>query len=220
MTKNKELDNNSESVILTWCERHPASCQTLASFFGAFLGAVVVLWTTYAGIQSTLEASRQSEETSLNIARIGLMRDLIKDYDSHPEYKKIHSAIIECSALLPLRPGETEDKGYLDWQDVNSFLGFLDDVGFFWRSGALDLESADHLFGSLLREVYLHEDVKRYVSQLHSQAGESEALNDFQQLAEKLISMSKHSAHVANFKGRSCRKDIAKPLPKLSKPVK
>lgn len=207
MTKNsnKQRELNGTSKFLWWCEQHAASCQSLASFLGAFLGVFVVLWTTYEGIQSTLEASKRAEDISLKIAQIGLMRDLIKDYDSHPSYRKVHSAIVECSALLPLGPNETENKGYLNWQDVNSFLGFLDDVGYFWRSNALELESADHLFGSLLREAYLHEDVNRYISQLQSEGGESEALVDFRRLAETLVSLPKHAAHVEKFKGHSCR---------------
>ena len=208
MTDSDETQKNTlqqeKQQTRSWCERNPSSCQVIVSFLGAFIGAAVVLWTTSKSIETTLEASKDSADINLKIAKISLMRDLIKDFESHPEYRQMHQAITQCSPLIPLKREENGKPGYLSWQDVNSFLGFIEDLGFFWRTGTLDLESLDHLFGNLIREVYLHQDVQKYISQLRSQPNEFKSLREFERLAKALLAVPEYAQRVAKPGKRSC----------------
>jgi len=64
----------------------------------------------------------------------------------------------------------------------------------------------DQLFGGLIIEIFLHQDIKKYISQLRSDAGEQEAFNNFEKISKVLILEKKHRKHVQAYQHLSCRK--------------
>ena len=188
-----------------YCEKYPAFCQALATLGGALLGALIVWLTAFMQIQATLKSAEQIANQTKQTAQITLIRGLLEFYESRPNFKKVHATITQCEYKIPLSVDDKNKPGFLDWQDVNSFIGFIDALGFYWKQGILELDLIDHQFGALIREAYLDVDMKAYIEKLQTVAKEIEAGIEFYALAKKLIEMPKHAAHVELWKGHSCR---------------
>jgi len=107
-------------------------------------------------------------------------------------------AIAECKPLNDTIGGE------FSWKQLGEWLGFLDDVGFYYRRGALDYETVDHLFGGIILEAYVYAEIPEFIAGIESKGAEKGVLKDFLALGRKLSDDPDRSAQIALWK-RDCR---------------
>lgn len=125
-------------------------------------------------------------ETTKKIEMIHLARDLTHDFyhgtDTNPVFKDVRMAIEKCKKLY-----KGYDKaGSFDHDQINSYLGFFDDLGFFYKKEALDIETIKQLFGAYVIEAYEDNEVQRYINDLQKNSKQPGAFLNFQVLAQKL----------------------------------
>jgi len=95
--------------------------------------------------------------------------------------------------------------GIFSYDEINSYLGFFDDLGFFNEKGALDLETIKQLFGASVIEAYEYNELRRYVNELQKNAKQPSAFRNFQILAKKLEEIPEYKELVEDSR-RGCDK--------------
>jgi hypothetical protein len=137
---------------------------------GFLLGQALLLYTFY----ETQKATRQIES-------IRLAKELSSEfYGRDGLYRDVRNAIEECASLYKSWGGR------FDHDEINRYLGFFEDLGFYYRRGMLDIEAIGHLYGAYIIEAFAHPDVKRYISLLRSNAKQPGAFELFESLATEL----------------------------------
>jgi hypothetical protein len=112
---------------------------------------------------------------------IALYRELVKEfYNDGQEYRKIRMAIERCQ---PLYKGWN---GLFNNDQINSYLGFFEDLGLYLRRSVLSVELIDHGFGAFIVEAYEDEELKRYIREMRETAKQPEAFKDFEFLAQSI----------------------------------
>ena len=112
---------------------------------------------------------------------VALYRELVKEfYGNSEEYRKIRMAIERCQ---PLYKGWS---GLFDNDQINSYLGFFEDIGFYLRRDVLSIEIIDHGFGAYIVEAYEYDELKRYIREMRETAKQSQAFKDFEFLAHSI----------------------------------
>lgn len=130
---------------------------------------------------------------------INLSRDLVREFfHGEPEYKKFRTAIDNCEPLY-VRWG-----GKFNNNQVNLYLDFFEDLGFYLRKNVLTLETIAHNFGSFIIEAFEYKEVQRYITELRKDMKQEEAFKDFEYLARRLESDPKRHEEVELARS-SCR---------------
>jgi len=149
------------------------------SALGLIVAIVSLIWT-----QCTTNAHLE----------INLARDLIKEFFSEDEKSRVfhdmRRAIEQC------RPIYKSWGGHFDNDQVNRYLGFFEDLGFYRKRGVLTLESIDHGFGSYIIEAFEHPHVKRYILGLRAKADQFDAFIQFEALAKQIEGRSARANEV------------------------
>ena len=123
-------------------------------------------------------------ETSQKVEKIHLARELVTDfYDEDAKtFKALRTSIESCEQLYK----EYKKGGNFSNDEINSYLGFFDDIGFYYREGALDLPIIDQHFGAYIIEANEYHELRRYIQELQSNAKQKTAFANFQALSEAL----------------------------------
>ncbi len=114
------------------------------------------------------------------IAEVNLARDLSREFDGTAKFEEIRRGIVNCSL------GEGEEPGLVATGDLSRYLNFLDDVGLYYRLGAIDFELVDHLFGSLIIETYQYPGLQERIAGVESKGKESGANKELLALGKEL----------------------------------
>ncbi len=125
-------------------------------------------------------------EVTKDIQMIQLGNELSKSFyreDNDKTFFKIRTAIEQCKKLYV---GYDKEKGQFNNDELNRYLGFFDDLGFYHRKGALDLEIINQFFGAYIIEANEYNEVRRYVEDLQRKAEQKAAFVEFQALAQAL----------------------------------
>lgn len=173
--------------ICGWTIKNGKPISVAGGIFG-FAITTLLMWHSFT---QTLEVTKE-------VAQVNLARDLSREYFANDTFKKIHLAIVECK---PLHDGIG---GQFSWQQLNDWLGFLDDVGIYFRRGALDYEMADHLFGGIILEAYVYAEVREFIAEIAKNGAEPDALKDFLELGRKIAENPRRAAQVKLWQ-RDCR---------------
>jgi hypothetical protein len=137
---------------------------------------IAILVSVYA-FYSELAASNKHQE-------IALSRELLKEFyqegDTASLYRNIRMAIERCEPLY------TSWGGQFNNDQINRYVGFFEDLGFYYRQGVLSLEIVDYAFGSYLIEAHENPEVQRYIKGLREKAGQHDAFVEFERLVMRV----------------------------------
>ena len=141
---------------------------------GGFLIAQIVGLYTFA----------RTLETTKSIEMIHLTRELAQEFYAGEEekvvYRPVKTAIESCEAIY------RSNGGKFNHDDINTYLGFFDDLGFYLDQGAVNLDVLDQEFGAYIIEAFEYPELRRYVSDLEKNAKQQDAFAMFVALATKL----------------------------------
>ena len=140
-----------------------------SGFIGSLFGALVA----FATVGWQLSVSTKLEEAKL-------ARDLVKDFATEQRYFNISAAIETCTPLY------NHYGGQFNYREMNDYLDFFEDLGFYLREGILRLETIDHNFGAHTIEAYEDPHIKRYLHELRNTARQEHAYAEFESLAKQL----------------------------------
>ncbi len=149
----------------------------VVAVFGSVLGfALSQLLTIYTFYESG--------KTTAKIEKIHLARELVKDFyaEDAKTFRTMRTAIESCQ---PLYSGFGKGGKFTN-DEINTYLGFFDDIGFYYREGALDLPIINQQFGAYIIEANEYEEVRKYIRELQANAKQKAAFIHFQTLAEAL----------------------------------
>jgi hypothetical protein len=145
----------------------------LASVAGFVVSQVVTLFMFYR----TLDTTRQVE-------MVHLARDLAQEFyvseENKAVYRPIRTAIESCEKLY------RSNGGAFGHDDINTYLGFFDDLGFYWKKGAIDLDIIDQEFGAYIIEAYEYPELREYIKKLEQNAKQRLAFAGFEKLTQQL----------------------------------
>jgi len=178
--------------------RHPQSRtidKWLIGALGSVLGFLLSQWVALYQFSKTLETTKQIE--MVHLAR-ELTAEFFTDHDSAPLYERIRTTIESCGRIYK------SNGGAFDNDQVNRYLGFFDDLGFYYRRGALDEESINQIFGAYIIEAYEYEELQKYIAELQRNANQQKAFVEFQALGELLSMRFDRKALAASFPA-ACR---------------
>jgi hypothetical protein len=147
---------------------------------GGFLGFVISQSLAFYTFTKNLETTKKIE-------MIHLARDLTHDFyphgtDTNPVFRDVRMAIEKCKKLYK----GYDKEGSFDYEQINSYLGFFDDLGFYYKKRALDLETVKQLFGAYVIEAHENNELQRYINDLRKNYKQPRAFVNFQALAQKL----------------------------------
>lgn len=141
---------------------------------GSLIGFIVSQALTYYTFRVNLESTRR-------IQTINLARELTRDFfNGDAVFKDLRMAIESCGRLYKSWGGKfTHDQ-------INRYLGFFEDLGFYNAAGMLDLDIINHLFGSYLIEAFEYNELRKYIENFQKNSRQSKAFVEFQTVAQKL----------------------------------
>lgn len=163
---------------------------------GSVLAVVVPLLFAFYTFQKSIETSQEIE-------KINLARDLVKDFylEEARTFRNIRTAVESCEQLYV----EYKKGGKFTHDEINQYLGFFDDVGFYYREGALDLAIINQQFGAYIIEASENDELRRYIKELQVNAKQKTAFVHFQALSEALEKLPERK-ELTEQSRRSCSK--------------
>jgi hypothetical protein len=157
---------------------------------------IAILVSVYL-FYSELAASNKHQE-------IVLSRELLKEFyhegDTASLYRNIRMAIERCEPLYRSWGGQ------FDNDQINRYLGFFEDLGFYYRQGVLRLEIIDYAFGSYLIEAYENPEMQRYIKGLRDKAEQRDAFVEFERLAMRVEESPRRHNEIEAARGLCQRK--------------
>lgn len=164
--------NNSETNSLrTWV------IGAIGAVLGFILSQLITLYTF-----------NETQNTTKLIESISLARDLYREfYFEQPIYRSLRQAIESCKPLYKSWGGS------FSHDEINRYLGFFADLGYFYKMKILDTDIIGHLFAPYVIEAYENKEVKKYVELLRTNYSQPSAFENFYNLAIKLEGYSEFS---------------------------
>jgi hypothetical protein len=106
--------------------------------------------------------------------------ELYNTFYDDPTFKKMQMSIERCEKMYKSWGG-AYDNG-----EINRYLSFFDNLGFYWEYGILDERLVNRMFGPYIIEAYEDDELRKYVDDAQRIAGQNRAFIDYQALARKL----------------------------------
>jgi ABC-type antimicrobial peptide transport system permease subunit len=144
-------------------------CQTAVTLLGIVITAAV----------SLIIFSKQTQRTHKD-QEVNLANNLAEKFDENKTFSQIRMAIEHQKALY--KPWG----GRFDNDDINMYLNFFEDIGFYNKYGVLDIEIIDQYYGSYIIETYENKEIKKYINDLRKNSKERGAFFHFEALAKQL----------------------------------
>ncbi len=156
----------------------------LVGIVGAAIGFGISQGVNFYSLSKTLETTR-------DIQMVNLARQLSGDFEENKDFEDFRMAIERCDPLFngwrwPAGNGPTVWRGRFNNDQVNRYLNFFDDIGFYNKRDDLNLEIVRQMFGPYVVEAYEEPEIKCYIEGLHTQAHQSSAFSHFVLLARGL----------------------------------
>jgi len=140
------------------------------TIIGFLLAQAVIVYTFY-------ETQRQT----LRIETIRLARDLHREfYVEVGVYKTLRNTIESCGPIYVSWGGK------FNHDQINVYLGFFEDLGFYLKGGYLDEAIINHFYGAYVVEAAENPDIKRYVNAMRGNEERSEVFENFLYLDRRL----------------------------------
>jgi hypothetical protein len=142
----------------------------IGAIIGAITGAVVSLYTFH-----------ETQTFTKQIESIKLAMELSKEFNSGNDlYRKLRESIESCKPLYKSWGGE------YGHDEINRYLDFFDDLGYFEKNGFLDKRIIGHLFGPYIIEAYENKELQKYVNLLRKNFSQPHAFEDYYALAQDI----------------------------------
>ena len=137
---------------------------------GFLLGQGVLIYTFY-----------ETQRMTRQIEMIRLAKELSADfYVKEGTYREMRNAIESCAPLYKSWGGT------FDHDEINRYLGFFEDIGYYTKEGILTRDIVGHLYGAYIIEAYEYPEIKRYIGLLRNNARQPTAFEQFEKLAKEL----------------------------------
>lgn len=150
------------------------------------LATTVMAFVALAGLVFTRREFRKTLDITNKIEMVRLAREMTKEfYSDDPIFRDIRMAIESKKKLYKGHGGK------FDHDQINRYLGFFDDLGFYCRIGSLTEDIINQLFGAYIIEAYLYPPIKEYMRVLRVDMEHKNAFADFEHLARTLGSPEK-----------------------------
>jgi hypothetical protein len=141
--------------------------------FGAILGFLISQFINLGTFTVNLKTSR-------GIQMINLSLELDKEFTSTDSFRRIRMSIDGCDKLYKSWGGT------FDSDQINQYLNFFDNMGFYWQLGDLDEKIIDQMFGPYIVEAYEYGEIKRYMDEAQKNTGQKQAFDKFEKLAQRI----------------------------------
>lgn len=156
----------------------------LIGIIGSILGFVISQILSYYTFAVSLESTKKIET-------IHLARELNRNfYTDDPAFREIRMGIEGCQKLY------NKWGGKFDHDQINRYLGFFEDLGFYYKKGFLDINVIDHLFGAYIIEAYENNELRKYVDDIRNSYKQKDIHADFQALAKQLEQIPEREAMI------------------------
>jgi hypothetical protein len=123
------------------------------------------------------------------IEQIRTLRELTTQFNDDPIYRNIRTSIDRCEHLyngdLGLKFPQSS-KGKYDWDQINHYLNFFDNLSFYESQRALTPLMINHSFGAWIIEANENNELRKYIDNFQRLGGEPRAFKDFQRIADIL----------------------------------
>lgn len=164
----------------------------IPSLISGLIGALLVAGVSIYNFNRQISLSLKSQQ-------IAVFRELVKDfYHGDPLLKEIRVAVENCKPLYKQWGGTfTHDQ-------INTYLGFFEDVGFFLKQDLVTIDAVGHLFGAYIIEAFEYREIRKYIALVQTSMDDPEAFKEFQELATRLESDPKRQRQVQNARD-SCK---------------
>jgi hypothetical protein len=162
---------------------------------GSVFGFVVSQWIAMHQFSQNLAATKEIE--TIHLAR-ELTREFYSEKEGEAIYRQVRNAIEACGKVYE------SNGGHFDHDQVNRYLGFFDDLGYYYERKALDLETINQIFGAYIIEAYEYEELRKYVADLQRNSNQHKAFSNFQALGQALAARPDRVELVAGFSS-ACR---------------
>lgn len=156
---------------------------------GFVIAQGIVLMNSYL---TTVETRRLEE--------IKLARDMYNEFYSETGvYRKIANSIEACEKLYKSWGGP------YDHNEINKYLGFFSDLGYFHRRGVFGEDPIAHFFGPFIVEAHNYPEIRKYVDGIRKNFAQPEAFSDFYSLA-LVIERERRFRGIKNAHSLNCSK--------------
>jgi hypothetical protein len=151
---------------------------------GAVIGFLISQAVNFYSFSKTLS-------TTKDIQMVNLARQLSSDFEENKDFEDFRMAIERCDPLFngwrwPAGKGLTAWQGRFNNDQVNRYLNFFDDIGFYNDRDDLNLDIVRQMFGPFIVEAYEEPEIRCYIEGLQTQAHQSAAFANFEGLARRL----------------------------------
>lgn len=164
-----------------------------AASVAAFVIAQGIVILTFA---KNLQATK-------TIEMIKLAKDLSQEFYKEDEatFRNIRMAVEACKPLYT----RYNRGGGFNRDEMNRYLGFFDDLGFYVKRGALDLSMINQFFAPHIIEAYETTEIRQYIKEFRENFKQREAFRNFEELARSLESDPARKELIETFR-IACRK--------------
>jgi hypothetical protein len=173
--------------------RQEAQVEIESSHKRWLIGLIISILTLMIPSAIAWYTFKTSIDTTKKIEMAQLAHELAKDFygqDAHPVYKDVRMAVESCQKLYEPWGGK------FNHDEINLYLGFFDDIGFYNEKGVLDIDVINQLFGSYIIEAYEYKEINKYIDELQKNTKQKNAFKNFRSLAKKLTSAPERRGEV------------------------
>jgi hypothetical protein len=166
--------------------KHSWAIGIIGSFVGFFISQGLTYYTFNTNLtmaQKTLKLSQIIYENTKKIEMIRLIHELSNRFygkESDQVYRNIRTSIESCEKLYKSWGGK------FSHDEINIYLGFFEDLGFYNAKGLLDVDVINHMFGAYIIEAYEYNEIRRYIEEFQRNTKQKSAFSNFGILAKKL----------------------------------
>lgn len=164
----------------------------IISLISGLVGVGITILASWYFFNKELEISRKVE-------MIKLSRELVNEfYKEDNTFKDIRNAIDQCKTLYQSWGGE------FTYDQLNLYLGFFDDIGFYAEKDVIDYDVIDQFFGAHIIEAYEKKEIRKYIDDARRNNEQPRAYDDFQMLARKLEEIPENKKLAENLRQKPC----------------
>ncbi len=137
-----------------------------------FIIEILTILIMLIGIGFQAYFSDKDRGLTREIAEASLFQHFYKEFYLNNNFQQINNDISLC-----------KDLDY-NSEDINLYLGFLDDIGFYYNKKLISRKVAEHLFGSVIVLSYNNNQIKEYLKKSKKQF--SKSLVSYERIAKDL----------------------------------
>jgi len=158
----------------------------IGSFVGFLISQGITYYTFNTNLkisQKNLELSKQGYDNIKKVEMIRLINGLSNIFFNNKDedlYRNIRTSIESCEKLYKSWGGK------FSHDEINQYLGFFDDLGFYLKNGILDIDLINHMFGAYIIEAYEYNEIRKYIEDFQKNTKQKSAFKDFENLSKNL----------------------------------